>query len=316
MHLVVALLLLCLLAATNTASGYKFGTKIRTNALFISQSIEEGQRYLKMKKLQFKLLDSGATVIRGKQSQSQNRRATETPVNVRVAKNFEVAKIVTLRVMVFYPEVRALAQFHNQILAKLFNRIRERGSILLIADRVGNEERDETDADLFGNDILGSVELSPEDFTNTAMENEASISTRKLYIADLAVCPTARRQGIAKKLLNAVESHAASHGYDELYLHVERQNFAAKQLYVDCMGYSEVPSANQWADQFTKQHLQKDPAGFYFLTKKIMKLNNYPAVDVAAVPVTEDFARSKIDAQSIDSVSSVRAVERPKVVQY
>ena len=176
-----------------------------------------------MKKLQFKLLDVSAPP-------ANSPLKPLSPVSIRTAKNSDIAKIVTLRVSVFYPEVRALAQFHNNIMAKLLKRIRERGSIILIADRgdsslTGGTGDTDSDAELFGNDILGSVELSPDDFANTAMEFEAS--SRKLYIADLAVCPTVRRQGIAKDILKAVEVHAASHGFDELFLHVEREKYVS-----------------------------------------------------------------------------------------
>ena len=67
-------------------------------------------------------------------------------------------------------------------------------------------------------------------------------------LSNLCVSPNARRRGIAKKLCNAVEETASEWGFTEMYLKVESDNTAAKELYETKMGYSvECTLANQVA---------------------------------------------------------------------
>jgi len=57
------------------------------------------------------------------------------------------------------------------------------------------------------------------------------ISTRCLYLSNLAVSPLYRRQGIALKLLHRCEEIAREWGFNDLYLHVLENNQPAKRLY-------------------------------------------------------------------------------------
>lgn len=65
------------------------------------------------------------------------------------------------------------------------------------------------------------------------------------YLSNLAVCSTARRQGIAQKLLNACELIALEGGFQDLYLHVLADNQQAKQLYSKA-GYRIVEADPFW----------------------------------------------------------------------
>ena len=186
-------------------------------------------------------------------------------VVIREAKRNEIGSVVSLRVNVFYPELRTMAQFHQRIMDKLCNRILRRGSVCFAAfrDTESASERGKAGA-LFGN-ILGTIEVSHNDFIGTVMENVGS--SRKLYCCDLAVQPNVRRQGLATKLLKAVEAYAFKMGYDELYLHVEKGNAAAEKLYLR-EGYQVIPSLS-WAVEFTEGHLQKGYDNYVFLWKRI-----------------------------------------------
>lgn len=67
-------------------------------------------------------------------------------------------------------------------------------------------------------------------------------------LSNLCVSPNARRRGIAKKLCRAIEETASEWGFSEMYLKVESDNTAAKELYETKMSYSvECTLANQVA---------------------------------------------------------------------
>lgn len=114
----------------------------------------------------------------------------------------------------------------------------------------------------FGN-LIGTIELSPNDFANTQMEFEGS--NRKLYVADLAIREDCRRRGIATQLLLEIENFARTNLYDEIYLHVEVNNVIARNLYLK-LGYKEV-TMNENVVAFTETRLQK-PADFFVLLWK------------------------------------------------
>ena len=186
---------------------------------------------------------------------------------IREAKLNEIATVVSLRVHVFYPELRTMASFHSRIYDKLVDRIMRKGSVCLTAyrDKSSATEFGKASAnDMFGN-ILGTIEISPADFQNTVMEHVGS--PRKLYCCDLAVAPAARRRGLATTLLEAVEEYASAKGHDELYLHVEKGNAAAEALYLR-EGYQVLPRV-PWSVAYTEGHLHKGYDNYLFLWKRI-----------------------------------------------
>ncbi|MGK7877434.1 MAG: GNAT family N-acetyltransferase [Xenococcaceae cyanobacterium] len=77
-----------------------------------------------------------------------------------------------------------------------------------------------------GEEIVGTVEI--------ALRSTCSwptICSQYPYISNLAVRNSARRQGIARKLLLKCEQVALDWGFQQLYLHVLENNYQARQLY-------------------------------------------------------------------------------------
>lgn len=66
---------------------------------------------------------------------------------------------------------------------------------------------------------------------------QSTLTPNTFYIEALAVAPSARRQGIAEKLLNYCQHYAREHGYKQLALDVASCNIPAKTLYKK-MGFS------------------------------------------------------------------------------
>eukprot|EP01041_Mallomonas_annulata_P002416 gene2416-4689_t len=189
--------------------------------------------------------------------------SVHTQVAIREAVYHELMHVVSLRMDVFYPELRPITSFHLRILEKLRQRV-DQGGVCLIA--VVNEKvLPCLQLHVPPIRILGSVEISPTDFRNTSMECIGH--ERKLYAMDLAVRGDVRRMGIASGLLAAVESYALTHSYQEIYLHVEVDNEGARNLYKK-NGYIEVPET-EWALSFTRHRLHKPPHCYVLLWKEI-----------------------------------------------
>lgn len=72
-------------------------------------------------------------------------------------------------------------------------------------------------------EVVGTVEI--------ALRSSWSTNAQHLYISNLAVKTSYRRQGIAQKLLLKCEQVALEWGFQELSLHVLENNIQAKQLY-------------------------------------------------------------------------------------
>ena len=75
--------------------------------------------------------------------------------------------------------------------------------------------------------IIGTVEMGLK--SPSVGQN---LSSRCLYLSNLAVCPQNRRKGVATQLLHRCEEIAREWGFDELYLHVLENNRSAKGLYL------------------------------------------------------------------------------------
>jgi ribosomal protein S18 acetylase RimI-like enzyme len=87
--------------------------------------------------------------------------------------------------------------------------------------------------------LLGTVELS-------VRSPQGWCRPRAPYLANLAVHPDYRRQGLAQQLLTACETIACSWGRPRLYLHVAGDNFQALKLYRK-LGYAQAePQADWW----------------------------------------------------------------------
>ncbi|KAJ7979248.1 Acyl-CoA N-acyltransferase (NAT) superfamily protein [Quillaja saponaria] len=67
--------------------------------------------------------------------------------------------------------------------------------------------------------------------------------SRYSYIANLCVAKSARRQGIARNMLYFAVESAKYHGVEQVYVHVDRNNKPAQELYQK-MGFKMVEMAN------------------------------------------------------------------------
>jgi ribosomal protein S18 acetylase RimI-like enzyme len=79
---------------------------------------------------------------------------------------------------------------------------------------------------LMGTVLMGTVEL--------AMRSSQFWSARPsgyLYLSNLAVQAEYRRGGVAQQLLQTCEQRALDWGFENLYLHVLENNYAARRLY-------------------------------------------------------------------------------------
>lgn len=63
------------------------------------------------------------------------------------------------------------------------------------------------------------------------------------YVANLCVAKSARRQGIARNMLQFAIRSAKSNGVEQVYVHVHRKNVAAQELYQK-MGFEVVEMAS------------------------------------------------------------------------
>ena len=72
---------------------------------------------------------------------------------------------------------------------------------------------------------VGAAELSPLEFANTSLSNNA------LYVTDVVTSKEYRRLGVASALMTALETTAKTLGVAELFLHIEPNNTAALHFY-------------------------------------------------------------------------------------
>lgn len=199
---------------------------------------------------------------------------TTNDITIRPAKFHDLSSVINLRVNVFHPEYVTSAPFHTTSLQKIRKRMDD-GAVCLIAHC--NSDNRKFGNMLFGK-ILGTVEFSPFDFLNTAMEPIGA--PRKVYAADLAIRRETRRMGIATSLLNEIEAYCRAKQYQEIYMHVEAHNTIARRLYEKC-GYVELPFCSA-SIAFTQSRLQK-PVDNYVFIKKCISLESDAVVSDAIV---------------------------------
>lgn len=89
--------------------------------------------------------------------------------------------------------------------------------------------------------ILGTVEIG----LRSRYPWQLSLTSRYLYVSNLAVHPHYRNLGIAQKLLAACEQTAHHWGFSHLYLHVLENNHQARGLYYK-MGYRLIDIDAGW----------------------------------------------------------------------
>lgn len=107
--------------------------------------------------------------------------------------------------------------------------------------------------------ILGTIEIG----LRSRYPWQLSLTSRYLYISNLAVHPQYRQMGIAQKLLASCEQIAHSWGFSNLYLHVLENNHQARGLYYK-MGYRLIEIDSGWDSALLGQPRR------LFLQKKIV----------------------------------------------
>lgn len=201
-------------------------------------------------------------------SSSSSREIIQQNVDyqIRIANFNELITISKLRIHVFYPQYLTSNEFITSVVDKLRQRI-SLGSICFVAQSTPTFQSNLNylpQTVHFG-DILGSVEISPNDFMNTPLQSIGS--NRKLYLADLCIRHDCRYRGIATYMLREVEDFAIINGYKEIYLHVENHNEIAKNLYKK-NGYVEVPMDSRMKE-FTESRLIQPVDTLVLLWKEI-----------------------------------------------
>ena len=256
-----------------------------------------------------------SSIIRESQTQLNHQSVpTKLNVNIREASYADLLSVSSLRVNVFYPELVTNGAFHTRILEKLRYRKND-GAVCLVA--LESESPDDCNqpspTGFHYEHVLGTVEFSPTDFKNTSMEGIGDY--RKLYAMDLAIRKSARRYGLATRLLHSIEIYAANHDYHEVYLHVELENEAARYLYRKC-GYVEIDlSSNEWAREFTRKRLHKPPESYVFLYKRLSPLSQREILDRQSqvlshliTTTSSHYSSSPSPASSSSSSSSLSSV--------
>lgn len=212
---------------------------------------------------------------------------------IREVKIKDLQSIAALRVNVFHPEFCTVASYHQTVISRIKERMEKNGAIVLMAYR--NQHGKIARNNKFYGNCVGTVEFS-DDFKNTTMQHIGA--KNKLYIADLAIREDARRVGLASKLLNVIEEYAQVNDYKELFLHVDKGNDRAYELYRK-HGFHPVGQAN-WATHFTESRLCKDAENFIFL---------YKIVPGGVPPENVSFAALKNHDVISSSSSSQQTVE-------
>lgn len=121
--------------------------------------------------------------------------------------------------------------------------------------------------------ILGSAECSYHEFEGSTLGARRPAESI-LYVTEVAVSPNARRRGIGRKLLEAVDSLADLRGVETLYLHVDVDNESALALY-EFAGYQRVNKCEPMFLEFTTKLNLHDGAtrgrNHYLLYKDLVK---------------------------------------------
>ena len=244
-----------------------------------------------------------SSIIEEVRSNVKERPAPEElNVNIREANYADLLSVSALRINVFYPELITNGAFHSRILEKLRNRKND-GAICLVAlEKKESVYNPSCNGYRYGH-VLGTIEFSPNDFKNTSMQHIGD--PRKLYAMDLAIRKSARRYGLATRLLHSIEIYAANHDYREVYLHVEAENKAARYLYKKC-GYEEIDlSVNRWAREFTLKRLHKTPESYVFLYKQLSLASQRGILG----------RQSRVMSHMIPSSSSSSSSSAPSLIQ-
>jgi ribosomal protein S18 acetylase RimI-like enzyme len=143
--------------------------------------------------------------------------ASKGATSVYIATCHDDANVASLRLSVFSDFTREMQnQFHARSCQAIQSR-RLRGAVCLVAKSSSGS-------------VLGSAECSFHEFFDTRLGQKRPRNSI-LYVTEVAVNASVRRQGIGIKLLQAADALGKLRGVETLYLHVDTMNLAALRLY-------------------------------------------------------------------------------------
>jgi ribosomal protein S18 acetylase RimI-like enzyme len=168
--------------------------------------------------------------------------AQDGAVSVQLATPLDDVDIANLRLSVFSDFSADLqAQFCSRSCQAMARR-RMRGATCIVATKATAHTEPSTTSRV----ILGSAECSFHEFYNTQLGSRRP-RYGLLYLTEVAVHPSARRQGIGLRLLDAMDRLARDRHVETLYLHVDTMNYSALQLYHKA-GYQIAPDRDVFLD--------------------------------------------------------------------
>lgn len=160
------------------------------------------------------------------------------PIGYRVAQPSEITCVAGLRVLTFCSHLKA--PYNRYMQRRVFEEAmaNKTATLVALADlpplaAVEGEPREE---DTGG--VVGCADLM--------LDPTAPSAASACYVTNVAVHKRKRRSGIARGLMALAEEHVASLGGDELVLHVEESNEAARGLY-EALGFSELEDSGRIA---------------------------------------------------------------------
>lgn len=151
--------------------------------------------------------------------------ATAMTFRVRPAQTKDLSRLATLLTECFHPPVGWMYWLHPVLKLGIYEDLRSRLQnasphyLCLVTEARGTAHPEA---------LVGTVELT--------LRSSSLFGSQYPYIANLAVSPAYRRQGLASQLLKSCEPTVKQWGYREIYLHVLENNPSAIALYRSC-GY-------------------------------------------------------------------------------
>jgi ribosomal protein S18 acetylase RimI-like enzyme len=149
----------------------------------------------------------------------------QPPCRVRSASTQDLNQLADVLTSSFYPPTGWRRWVYPVLRLGIYEDLRQRFqtapfNYVCLAAFVGDAQ---PDREL----LVGTVEIS----SRRSGLLWASPGHPQLYLSNLAVRESCRRQGVARSLLQASEQTALAWGFQELYLHVMENNVKARRLY-------------------------------------------------------------------------------------
>ena len=168
---------------------------------------------------------------------------SENTLAVRLATPLDDHLIASLRVGVFSNFTPDSQKIFCERSCHLIATRRQRGANCIVATT--------TDTDRLMS-IIGSAEVSYHEFIDTKLFR-CRPKDKILYVTEVAVDEKHRRKGVAKLMMEAIDSLASTRKIETIYLHVDVTNVDAVNLYKRS-GYNIQPSSgNSIFYEFTKR---------------------------------------------------------------